>query len=100
MALIDSSGRAVCENDAPKIEFPCAHYPVKVVGKATDDYRQVVLSIFDVHAPGYDLDKIKVRDSAKGNFQSITVFITATGEPQLAALHKELSSHELVHMVI
>ncbi len=100
MALIGSNGRAVCEKDAPKIEFPCENYPVKVVGKGTEEYQSVVLSIFDQHAAGYDVSKIQVRNSNKGNFQSLTIYITATGEPQLAALHKSLSDHPLVHMVI
>ncbi len=100
MALIGSDGRVVCEKDAPKIEFPCENYPVKVVGKGADGYQAAVLAIFDQHAPGYDAGKIQVRNSSKGNFQSLTVYITATGEPQLAALHKALSDHPMVHMVI
>ena len=100
MALIGSDGRVVCEKDAPKIEFPCKNYPVKVVGKGTEDYRESVLAIFDIHAPDYDPSRIKVRDSGKGNFQALTVFITATGVDQLSALHKALSDHKLVHMVL
>lgn len=100
MALIGSNGNTVTDENAPKIEFPCKNYPVKVVGKGSDDYREAILAIFDIHAPDYDPAKIKVRDSGKGNFQSLTIFITATGVDQLTALHKALSAHKLVHMVI
>ncbi|WP_369857135.1 YbeD family protein [Candidatus Thalassolituus haligoni] len=100
MALIKADGQPATTQEAPKIEFPCPDYPIKVVGKGKDNYRQVVLDIFQIHAPGFDIEKILVRDSSKGNFQSLTIYITATGIEQLEALHKELSAHELVHMVI
>lgn len=86
--------------EPPKIEFPCQNYPVKVVGKAHATYQQVVLDIVSLHAPGFDLEQIKINDSRNGRFCAITVYITATGVDQLAALHKDLSAHELVHMVM
>ncbi|WP_221800125.1 YbeD family protein [Oceanobacter mangrovi] len=100
MALIGADGKQVTEQEAPKIEFPCANYPVKVVGKGTEDFREVMLSIFEVHAPGFDYARVMMRDSSKGNFRSMTVYITATGVDQLQALHKDLTAHQLVHMVI
>lgn len=100
MALIGSDGKEVRDEAAPKIEFPCDNYPVKVVGKVDGNYKNLILEIFDVHAPGYDLEKVQVRDSSKGTFQSVTVYILATGKPQLEALHKALMANELVRMVI
>ena len=100
MALIDADGKQVAEQEAPKIEFPCENYPVKVVGKGTDDFKDLMLEIFEVHAPGFDYAKVMVRDSSKGNFRSMTVYITATGEAQLKALHQQLKDHQLVHMVL
>ena len=100
MALIGSDGKQVTDQEAPKIEFPCANYPVKVVGKGAEDFKDLMLEIFEVHAPGFDYTRVVVRDSSKGNFRSMTVYITATGVDQLQALHKDLSAHQLVHMVI
>lgn len=86
--------------DAPKIEFPCPNYPVKVVGKGTDNYNEVVIEIVRVHAPGFDVERIKVQDSKNGKFRSLTFYITATSADQLTSLHQALTESELVHMVM
>ena len=85
--------------DAPKIEFPC-DYPIKVLGRSSDEFHRVVLEVIERHAPGYERDRIEVRDSRKGNFVSVTIYITATGKPQLEALHQDLMATGLVQMVI
>jgi putative lipoic acid-binding regulatory protein len=85
--------------EAPKIEFPC-DYPVKVVGKAGDELHTLVIAVMETHAPGFDQARITVRDSRKGNFQAITITITATGESQLQALFDDLKVSPLVHMVL
>ncbi len=86
--------------DAPKIEFPCENYPIKVMGDAGDELQALVVEVFSKHAPGFDPERIRMKDSSKGSFQSITVFITATGVDQLEALHNDLRSSSLVKMVL
>ncbi|WP_299776161.1 DUF493 domain-containing protein [uncultured Pseudoteredinibacter sp.] len=86
--------------DAPKIEFPCENYPIKVMGDAGDELHALVMRVFNEHAPGFDPEKIRLKDSSKGSFQSLTVLITATGVEQLEALHKDLQSSPLVKMVL
>ncbi|MAK91958.1 MAG: hypothetical protein CMI08_13670 [Oceanospirillaceae bacterium] len=86
--------------EAPKIEFPCANYPVKVLGHGKDDYEAVILEIVRIHAPDLDVERISVRDSKNGRFRALTVYITATGIDQLQNLHQDLMAHEYVHMVI
>ena len=86
--------------EAPKIQFPCENYPVKILGRCSDDYTDVVLEIVRVHAPGFDVDRIQIRDSKNGTFRAVTVYITATGIEQLHQLHQDLQSHDYVHMVI
>ncbi|MGB1092479.1 MAG: YbeD family protein [Oceanobacter sp.] len=105
MTLIRSDGKdlgAAAEGtpEAPKIEFPCENYPVKIVGVGHDDYQQIMLEIVEVHAPGVDVTRIQMKESSKGRFQSMTVYITATGPDQLEALHQDLIAHDLVKMVI
>jgi len=85
--------------EAPKIEFPC-DYPIKVVGSAGGELPSLVIETMERHAPGFDQTAITVRDSRKGNFQSITVTITATGEAQLQAIFADLKDHPLVQMVL
>lgn len=86
--------------EAPKIEFPCENYPVKVLGVGAEDYLEVVFAIVQKHAPECDKNNVKTNASSKGSFQSCTFYITATGIDQLGRLHSELQAHEYVRMVI
>jgi len=89
----------VTEQEPPKIEFPC-EYPIKVLGRAGEDFESVILEVFQRHAPGFDEERITVRASSKGTFTAMTVFITATGPTQLEALHQDLLATGMVQMVI
>ncbi len=86
--------------DAPKIAFPCPDYPVKVMGDAGEAFYDFVLAVIERHAPGFARDKVTVRASRNGSYQSITVFITATGEPQLRALFTDLKASPQLKMVL
>ena len=77
--------------DAPKIEFPFA-YPVKVMGFATPDYKQFVMDVMEIHAPGFDRTSVTLRESSTGKYYSVTITIEATGEPQLKALFEDLKT--------
>lgn len=87
------------EQEPPKIEFPC-DYPVKVMGRSVPQFELTVVEILERHAPGIDQSRINIKSSRNGTFTSITVFITATGQPQLEALHQELMASGLVQMVL
>lgn len=86
--------------EPPKIEFPCVNYPIKVIGLCEHDYLDVVLEIVRKHAPECSDTNIKEKESSKGSFRSVTLYITATGVEQLECIHKELMSHEYIRMVI
>ncbi len=86
--------------EAVKITFPCEGYPIKVMGEAGAGLREFVLTVMERHAPGFDLSKVTVRDSRNGRFQSLTVFITATGEPQLKSIFADLKTSSLIRMVL
>lgn len=85
--------------EAPKIEFPCK-YPIKVVGRSGHDFKDVVLDVMAVHAPGFDMASVSVQESSGGKFQSVRVTITATGEPQLKSIFEDLKATGRVQMVI
>ncbi len=89
----------MAEQEPPRIEFPC-DYPIKVMGRNRNDFQTLIVEIIERHAPGVDYSRIDVKISRKGTFTSITVFITATGKPQLEALHGELMASGLVQMVL
>lgn len=88
------------EPEAPKIEFPCENYPIKVVGESIQNYEQVVVEIVRIHAKDCDFERIRIQESSNGRFRSVTLYITATGEEQLVRIHQDLMAHPHVRMVI
>ncbi len=88
------------EQQPPKIEFPCPNYPIKVLGDAGAELHALVMEVMERHAPGFDQTRITINESSKGRFQSITVWITATGESQLHSIHMELRANRITKMVI
>lgn len=84
----------------PKIEFPCADYPIKVLGDAGNLLHTLVIEVMERHAPDFDQTRITVAESSKGRYQSITVWITATGEDQLRAIHTDLRVSPATKMVL
>lgn len=88
------------ESASVKIEFPCEGYLIKIVGEASLDYESLVLATVEEHAPGFDRSTVSVRNSKNGRYQSVTVQITATGEPQLKAMFEDLKQHPQVRMVL
>lgn len=98
--MSDQKKSAPQEQEAPKIEFPCPDYPVKIMGVKGSEFREYALSVVQMYDPGFDPKEISVRDSSKGRFQSITVFITATGVQQLKDLNTKLRESDLVKMVL
>ena len=87
------------QQDPPKIEFPC-DYPIKVLGRHSDEFHAVIIAVFEQHAPGFDQETIKIKASSKGTFTSVPITITATGQQPREALHRELLATGVVQMVI
>ena len=87
------------EQEPPRIEFPC-DYPIKVLARSSHDLTEVILEVFERHAPGFDRDNLAARASSKGTFTAIPLTITATGPDQLEALHQDLLGTGRVQMVI
>jgi putative lipoic acid-binding regulatory protein len=83
----------------PVIEFPC-DYPIKVIADSDPDLVFQVVTILRRYDANLSLDRIKERPSKQGNYTSVTVFITATGKPQLKALFEEFKTHDWVRMVL
>jgi putative lipoic acid-binding regulatory protein len=88
------------EQQPPKIEFPCENYPIKVLGDAGPYLHTYVVEIMERHAPGFDQTRITIAESSRGSFQSVTVWITATGIEQLIAIHEDLRINKKVKMVM
>jgi putative lipoic acid-binding regulatory protein len=86
-------------DEAPTIEFPC-RYPIKVLGRAGEDFEALVSGVVERHAAGFDRSLTQRRNSRGGTFLSLTFIIEATGKEQLAALHQDLMATGRVSMVI
>ena len=77
------------------LEFPC-EFPVKAMGKTTDDFDALVVSIIRKHVPEFEDGTVKTRLSRGGKYISVTVTIQAQNQEQLDNLYMELSANESV----
>lgn len=73
---------------------------IKVIGESRPGFLDEILEIVRHHDATLALDKVKERPSSKGNYHSITIFLWATGEPQLKRLFAELKDCPAVRLVL
>lgn len=79
--------------------FPC-DFPLKVMGRRTDDFRSLVLGIVQKHAGPIEPANIEERPSKDGNYLSLTCTFSAQSREQLDALYVELTSCEKILIVL
>lgn len=87
------------DEEAPRIEFPCL-YPIKIIGKAEQQFQERVVAAVERHTGKIDADLIKVNNSRENNYLSVTVTIAATGEAQLQNIFIDLKAISSVKMVL
>jgi uncharacterized protein len=85
--------------EATLFKFPC-DFPLKVMGRRSDDFRSIVLGIVQKHAGAIDPGRIEERPSRDGNYLSLTCTFAAQSREQLDALYRELTSCERVLVVL
>jgi putative lipoic acid-binding regulatory protein len=85
--------------DSSLMKFPC-DFPLKVLGRRSDDFRSIVLGIVQKHAGDIDPQQIEERPSRDGNYLSLTCTFAAQSREQLDALYRELTSCERVLVVL
>lgn len=86
------------DNDA-LFDFPCS-FPVKAMGRDSDDFEATVVSIVRRHVPDLGEGAVTLQPSRGGRFVSVTVTITATSRAQLDAIYADLSDHDQVLMAL
>ena len=74
-------------------EFPC-EFPVKVMGRASPDFRRLTRDIMERHAGTLSDSQIVERLSKDENFIALTFTIRASNREQLDALYRELTASE------
>lgn len=86
--------------EAPKIEFPCKNYPIKVIGHNAEDLISAVLQIMAEYDTEIDTKKVTHQDSRNGKFRSVRMSITAQSEKHLADMYAALKASGRVVTVI
>ena len=87
------------EVQAPKIEFPCERYPIKVIGDTVVGFRDTVIEILSKHAK-VDLQTLAERQSKEGKYTTVQLHIVAESENQLHDINSALRATGIVKMVL
>lgn len=74
------------------LEFPCK-FPIKMMGRDDDAFRESALQIIERHAGIVEDDAVRITPSSAGNFVSITVTIDAKSQAQLDDIYNDLSAN-------
>lgn len=81
------------------LTFPC-DFPLKVIGRHSDDFRSLTLGIVQKHVGTIAPDQIEERVSKDGTYLSLTCTFSASSREQLDALYRELTACERVLVVL
>lgn len=85
--------------DGTLLEFPC-EFPLKIIGRRSDDFAQQVVEIVLMHAPDFRPETVEMRVSGGGNYLALTCTILARSRPQLDDLYRALTAHPAVKVVL
>jgi putative lipoic acid-binding regulatory protein len=81
------------------LEFPC-DFPIKLMGKNTDEFAALAKSLVEQHAGTVDDNAIKSSVSKNNRFVSLTITITAHNKQQLDSIYQDATDHPEVLMAL
>ena len=81
------------------MKFPC-QFPIKVMGKVSDDFDIVVGNIVRKHAPELSKNAVKSKLSNAGNYIAVTITIEAKSREQLDDIYLDLTNNDKVLMAL
>ena len=87
------------EENQSLLEFPC-RFPIKIVGKAADDFIGHVMSLISPHYPELSEQHITIRESKGKHYIAVTATIEAQSQAQLDAIYQALSNDPRVVMAL
>jgi putative lipoic acid-binding regulatory protein len=87
------------EEKTTLLEFPC-RFPVKAMGKNSDDFEDVVTAIVLNHSELWPDEPIRLSPSKAGNFVSVTATIEAKSQQQLDSIYQDLTDCDQVMMAL
>jgi uncharacterized protein len=81
------------------LRFPC-RFPLKAVGSAEAGFRERVIEVVRLHAPGLREEEVRETPSSSGRFVSVTVIIDADSQAQLDAIYLALKAEPMVSVLL
>ena len=87
------------ESDETLLRFPC-EFPIKVMGKAEDDFDALVVGLIRNHSPDLPDASVTSRHSNGGRYISVTVTIQALSREQLDNIYMDLVAEKRVLMAL
>ena len=81
------------------IQFPC-FFPIKIIGKNTNQFQAEVMSIINSHFPGPPEPEIRCNQSQGSNYIAITATVYVHDQTTLDSLYQNLSKHPDMKMVL
>jgi len=81
------------DNQESLLEFPC-EFPIKMMGRVGDGFRETAVVLVEKHTGKIADEAIKIAESRKGNFLSVTVTIVAENQEQLDNIYRDLTDHD------
>jgi uncharacterized protein len=82
-----------------RIEFP-ADYPIKVVGRSSEQLRSQLDAVFLRHFGPFAAAQVQHRDSGRQNYVAFTYVMRVSSAQQLTHLHEDLKAIDGVIMVL
>ena len=92
------SGRAATKKESI-IPFPC-FFPIKIIGKNTNEFQNDVTNIIFSHFPGVPEPELRCKQSNKSNYIAITATVYVHDQKSLDSLYQELNKHPEMKMVL
>jgi putative lipoic acid-binding regulatory protein len=89
----------VVEQTEQLLKYP-TEYPIKVVGRPSDEFRARVHAVMLRHDPKLDADRVSERLSENGNFLSISYVIIAESNEHVIGLVNDLKATDGVLTII
>lgn len=86
--------------EAPRIEFPCEDYPMKVIGEAHPDFQARVVAVLLKHVDAVDEDGFDLQKSRNGRFLSLRFRLRVESVEHIKALFEDLKSLPGIQMVL
>jgi putative lipoic acid-binding regulatory protein len=87
------------QNSPNLLEFPC-RFPVKAMGRRTEEFEKLVTGIVASHAELWPGETVRSTLSRAGRFVSVTAVIEARSQEQIDAIYQDLTDCSEVLMAL